>query len=87
MTLQKDRLRLQFADTGTGFTGSLVANYNADKINYISPEAGTKNELGKGMGLIIIKDLAKQINAGIAIGNNANGGAFVKIDIQSSNVA
>ena len=81
MTLHKEQMQLQFADTGKGFTDKLMASYNADKINYISPEAGTNNELGKGMGLIIIKDLATQINATILIGNNANGGAVVQVCI------
>lgn len=84
--VENNQLVLHFADNGIGFSETLITNYNTKNIDFINPAAGTQNELGKGIGLIIVRDLAKQINAEVLIGNNAEGGAFVTINFPGSTI-
>lgn len=74
---ENDRLMLEVRDDGTGFTAKDLKH--ATEEFYRGDEARSTRGGHAGLGLFIVRTLAEQLGGGVALSNNAEGGACVRV--------
>lgn len=67
---------IMVCDDGVGLTQDWISNFNAQETNNpLESKAGTNNEKGTGIGLMLCKSFAKLMNARVLASNNETKGA------------
>ncbi len=72
--IENDMLVLTFRDRGPGFSNDMLARIGR-------PYASTKGRPGGGLGLFLVFNVVRKLGGEVAVRNNADGGAHVRLTI------
>lgn len=79
------QLRLQVKDTGIGISQPMVASFNAGLAQAIGSTAGTDNEKGTGMGLMLCKNFATLMNGSVILESEVGVGSCFTLEMPGAN--
>ncbi|MGM0647045.1 MAG: tetratricopeptide repeat-containing sensor histidine kinase [Bacteroidota bacterium] len=77
---QKKHIKIYVKDTGRGITKAKINEILKSSSRHSSP--GTANELGSGLGMILIKEFVKNNNGTLSIESEINRGTTISITLQ-----
>ena len=73
--LLENQLLVKISDDGVGMSPDLINQFNAQKIEFaMESKFGTNSEKGTGLGLFLIKNFVKLIEADVSVDTQNNRG-------------